>query len=48
VLHGHDDLRGSRVRNEIHGAAEALDLTGEHPCSWLANSKERSDGRTYN
>jgi hypothetical protein len=33
VLHGHNDLRSSRVRDEVHGAAEALDLTGEHPYS---------------
>ena len=31
VLHGHDDLGGGRVGNQIHGTTEALDLTGEHP-----------------
>lgn len=31
VLHGHDDLGGSGVGDEIHGSTEALDLTGEHP-----------------
>lgn len=31
VLHGHDDLGGGRVGDEVHGTAEALDLAGKHP-----------------
>ena len=31
VLHGHDDLGGRWVGDEVHGTAEALDFTGEHP-----------------
>jgi hypothetical protein len=32
VFHGHDDLGGRGVGDQVHGTAEALDLTGEHPC----------------
>lgn len=32
VFHGHDDLGGRWVGDQVHGTAEALDLTGEHPC----------------
>lgn len=32
VFHGHDDLGGGWVGDQVHGTAEALDLTGEHPC----------------
>jgi len=31
VLHGHDNLGGGGVGDEIHGTAKALDLAGEHP-----------------
>jgi hypothetical protein len=31
VFHGHDDLGGGRVGDQIHGTTEALYLTREHP-----------------
>ena len=31
VFHGHNDLGGGRVGNEVHGTTEALDFTGKHP-----------------
>lgn len=31
VLHGDDHLGRLRIRHQIHGAAEALDLAGKHP-----------------
>lgn len=32
VLHGHDDPGGGGVGDQVHGTAEALNLTGDHPC----------------
>lgn len=32
VFHGDDDFGLLRVRDEVHGAAEAFDFAGEHPC----------------
>lgn len=31
VLHGHNNLGGGRVGNEVHGTTETLDLAGQHP-----------------
>lgn len=31
MLHGHNDLGGRGVGDQVHGTAEALNLTGKHP-----------------
>ena len=38
MLHGDDDLGSTRVGHEIHGAAEALDLAGQHPIRQVARA----------
>lgn len=41
VFHRDDDFGRVRVGDEVHGAAEAFDLAGEHPCG---GAKEEEDG----